>query len=139
MSVSKDGGLTWSDVTDMRYDTGEQFYSPASISRTIRSLKTGKLYWAGNIPDTPPDGNSPRYPLQIVEIDEENPSFKKNTVTVIDDRDPEQDSEFLQLSNFSLLEDRESHHMEVYLTRLGENGGGQDIWTANAYKYTLLF
>jgi hypothetical protein len=138
-SVSRDGGLTWSAVKDMRYDTGEQFYSPASISKTIRSTKTGKLYWVGNIPDTPPDGNSPRYPLQIVEIDEEGPSFKKQSVTVIDDRDPNRDSERLQLSNFSLLEDRETHHMEVYLTKLGERGGGQDIWTADTYKYILEF
>jgi len=138
-SVSRDGGLNWSEVKDIRYDTGEQLYSPASISKTIRSSKTGKLYWVGNIPDIPPNGNSPRYPLQIVEIDEEGPSFKKDTVTMIDDRDPERDSEHLQLSNFSLLDDRETHEMEIYLTRLGENGGGPDIWTANAYKYTLVF
>ncbi len=138
-SVSRDGGLNWSEVKDIRYDTGEQLYSPASIARTIRSSKTGKLYWVGNITDVPPDGNSPRYPLQIVEIDEEGPSFRKDTVTVIDDRNPEQDSEHLQLSNFSLLENRETQEMEVYLTRLGERGGGPDIWTADTYKYTLVF
>ena len=138
-SVSKDGGLNWSEVKDIRYDTGEKLYSPASIARTIRSSKTGKLYWVGNITDVPADGNSPRYPLQIVEIDEEGPSFRKDTVTVIDDRDPEQDSEHLQLSNFSLLENRETQEMEMYLIRLGERGGGPDIWTADAYKYTLVF
>ena len=138
-SVSRDGGLSWSEVKDMRYDTGEQLYSPSSIAKTIRSSKTGKLYWVGNIPDVPPDGNSPRYPLQIVEIDEEGPSFRKDTVTVIDDRDPEKDSEHLQLSNFSLLENRETQEMEIYLIRLGERGGGPDIWTADAYKYTLVF
>jgi len=138
-SASRDGGLTWSEVQDIRYDTGEQLYSPASISRTIRSARTGRLYWMGNIPDVPPDGNSPRYPLQIVEIDEEEPSFKKDTVTLIDDRDPERDSEHLQLSNFSLLEDRETRQMEVYLTRLGARGGGSDVWTADACKYTLVF
>ena len=138
-SVSRDGGLTWSEVRDIRYDTGEELYSPASISKTIRSSKTGKLYWIGNIPSVPPDGNSPRYPLQIVEIDEERPSFRKDTVTVIDDRVPERDSEHLQLSNFSLLEDRETQKMELYLTRLGERGGGPDVWTADAYKYTLAF
>lgn len=138
-SVSKDNGLNWSEVKDIRYDTGEQLYSPASIARTIRSSITGKLYWVGNIPDVPADGNSPRYPLQIVEIDEEGPSFRKDTVTVIDDRDPQQDSGHLQLSNFSLLENRETQEIEVYLTRLGEHGGGPDIWTADAYKYTLVF
>ena len=138
-SVSGDGGHTWSDVQDIRYDTGETLYSPASISRTVRSTKTGRLYFIGNIPDVPPRGNSPRYPLQIVEIDEDGPSFRKDTVTKIDDRDPQRDSEHLQLSNFSLLENRETHELELYLTRLGENGGGADIWTADAYKYSLAF
>ncbi len=138
-SVSRDWGLSWSEVKDIRYDTGEQLYSPASISKTIRSHKTGKLYWVGNIPAVPPSGNSPRYPLQIVEIDEDKLSFIMDTVTVIDDRDTERDSEHLQLSNFSLLENRETQEMEIYLTRLGERGGGQDVWTADAYKYTLVF
>lgn len=137
-SISADGGLTWDSVRDMRYDDGEQFYSSATISKTIRSSKTGKLYWVGNITNEPPKGNSPRYPLQIVEIDEKGPSFLKESLTVIDDRDPSHDSEFLQLSNFSLLEDRETKNLEIYLTRLGENGGGADIWTANSYKYTLV-
>jgi hypothetical protein len=137
-SVSSDGGFTWDDVTDMKYIDGEQFYSSATISKTIRSSKTGKLYWVGNITNVPPKGNSPRYPLQIVEIDEQGPSFRKEGMTVIDDRDPKQDSEFLQLSNFSLLENRETKNLEIYLTRLGENGGGEDTWTANAYKYTLV-
>ena len=138
-SVSRDGGITWDEVKDMRYDTGEQFYSPATIHKTIRSSKTGKLYWVGNINNVPSNGNSPRYPLQIVEIDEKEPSFWKDTVTVIDDRDPGHDSEALQLSNFALLEDRETKNLEIYLTRLGENGGGADIWTANSYRYTLEF
>ncbi len=138
-SVSRDGGLTWDNVKEMRYDTGEQFYSPASVSATIRSNKTGKLYWVGNITEVPAVANSPRFPLVIVEIDEKGPSFIKDTLTVIDDRNPEKDSEHLQLSNFSLLEDRETHNMEIYLTRLGEHGGGNDIWTADAYKYTLIF
>lgn len=135
-SVSGDGGLTWGDITDMRYDTGEQFYSPASDFQTIRSSKTGKLYWVGNICNEPPKGGRPRYPLQIVEIDEDGPSFRKDTVTVIDDRDPERDSELVQFSNFSLFENRETHDMELYMTRLGEN---VDTWRANAYKYTLVF
>lgn len=138
-SVSKDGGLTWSPVEDIRYNTGETLYSPASISHSLRSSKTGKLYWIGNITETPPDGNSPRYPLQIVEVDEEGPSFKKDTVTVIDDRDPERDSVHVQASNFSVLENRETGEVELYLVRLGERGTGVDTWSADAYKYTLTF
>jgi hypothetical protein len=136
-SVSEDGGLTWSEVKDIRYETGEQIYSPASMSATVRSSKNGKLYWIGNISETPVEGNSPRYPLVIVEIDEEKICFRKNTVTIIDDRNPANDSASLQLSNFSILENRETNEIEIYLTRLGEKGGGADIWTAGAYKYTL--
>jgi len=121
----------------MRYDTGEQLYSPASISSTLRSSANNKLYWIGNISDQPVNGNSPRYPLVIVEIDEDRISFRKDTLTIIDDREPEHDSESLQLSNFSIFENRETNEIEIYLLRLGENGGGLDIWTADAYKYTL--
>ena len=137
MSVSQDGGRTWSEVADLRYDTGEQFYAPSTFARMVRSAKTGKLYWVGNICDASPEGNSPRYPLYIAEIDETIPALKRDTLTVIDDRDPARDSEVLQLSNFSLLENRETYELELYLTRLGENGTGDDIWTANAYKYTV--
>lgn len=140
MSLSDDGGRTWSSVTDLRYDTGEQFYSPASIHRMFRHSVTGKLYWIGNICPQPPQGNSPRYPLVIAEVDEAIPALKRDRVTIIDDREPKLDSEHLQLSNFSLLEDRETHQVEIYLTRLGEKGGKKpEIWTADAFKYTLTF
>jgi len=137
ISVSHDRGNTWSEVTDLRYDTGEQIYAPSSHSRMIRSSKTGKLYWVGNISDTPPVANSPRYPLCIAEVDETLPALKRETLTIIDDRDPEHDSEHLQLSNFSLLENRETFELELYLTRLGERGDEPDLWTADAVKYTL--
>lgn len=134
ISVSKDGGKIWSEVRDFRYDTGEQFYSPATHSRMIRSSKTGKLYWLGNISATPPKGNGPRYPLYIAEIDEQKVALKKNTLTVIDDRS-QTDSPQLQLSNFSLLENRETKELELFLTRYGERA--DSIYSANAYRYIL--
>ena len=70
----------------------------------------------------------------IAEVDEKIPALKRATVTLIDDR-REGDSERLQLSNFFLLENREDHSIEVYLTRLGEDP--DDFWGAHAYKYTL--
>ena len=139
MSLSEDGGMTWSPVTDLRYDTGEQFYSPASISKTLRSSKTGKLYYFLNISDTPPEGNDPRYPLQVAQIDEEKGALIKDTVTVIDDRNPLTDSEHLSLSNFGLLEDRETHMVELTMTRLGAKGPVPDLWEADTYKYLIDF
>ena len=139
MSVSEDGGMTWSPVTDLRYDNGEQFYSPATYAKTLRSAKTGKLYCFLNISDTPPQGNGPRYPLQVAQVDEEKVALIKDTVTVIDTRNPEEDSEHLQLTNFSLLEDRETNVVELYLTRLGAKGPEPDLWTADTYKYLIDF
>jgi len=82
-------------------------------------------------------GNSPRYPLQVAEIDENMVCLIKETVTIIDDLIPGLDSTNLQLSNFGLLEDRESHQIELTLTRIGERGGGPNIWDADTYRYII--
>ena len=133
-SVSDDGGLTLSPVQELKYDDGARFYSPSSFHRMIRHSETGRLYWLGNVCPNPPSGNSPRYPLIIAEVDETIPTLKKGTVTVIDDLAAGESAK-LQLSNFSLLENRETHDLEVYLTRLGADP--DDFWGSDAYKYTL--
>ena len=135
ISLSEDGGRTWSAVTDLRYDTGEQFYSPSTLAMLLRHSRTGKLYWFGNITPTPPEGNLPRYPLYVAEVEETIPALKKDTLTVIDDYDPEHDSPKIQFSNFKLLEDRETGEIELYMTRYGERA---EHWLhAAAYKYVL--
>jgi hypothetical protein len=88
----------------------------------------------GNVSRGPASGNGPRYPLYIAEVDETIPALKKATLTVIDDRGPN-DPDSLQLSNFSLLENRRSGDLEIYLTRYGEQT--RNVFSANAYKYTL--
>jgi len=135
-SVSADGGRTLGRPKPWTYDDGIAFFSPSSFHRIIRHSVTGRLYWIGNISPSPPRANSPRYPLVIAEVDEAIPAIRRDTVTVIDDRH-EGDGARLQLSNFSLLENREDHSLEIYLTRLGANPG--DFWGADAYKYTLHF
>jgi hypothetical protein len=136
-SLSTDGGMTLSPVQEWKYDDGLRFYSPSSIHRFIRRSVDKKLYWIGNICPEPPKGNSPRYPLIIAEVDEPRAALKKNTVSVIDDRAPNEGPD-LQLSNFSVFEDRESHNLELYLTKFGADPN--EKWsTADAFKYTLTF
>lgn len=133
-SISEDGGRTLSPVEELKYDDGSSFYSSSTIHRCFRHSMTGKLYWIGNITAVPPDGNWPRYPLVIAEVDEKIPAIRKSTVTRIDDRRPDQ-SAYVEFSNFSLLEDRETHDLEIYLTAFGESL--DHINNANCYKYTL--
>lgn len=134
-SVSEDGGKTLSPVAEWKYADGSSFYSPSSIHRFIRHSQNGKLYWIGNICPNPPSGNSPRYPLIIAEVDEAAAALKKETVTVIDDRGPD-DTAAVQLSNFSLFENKETHAFELYLTKYGQYSA--EVWqTADCYKYLV--
>jgi hypothetical protein len=132
-SLSADGGRTFGAVEEMQYNDGSGFYSPSSYHRMIRHSVTGKLYWIGNISAAPPQGNLPRYPLVIAEVDEAIPALKKNTVTAIDDKRPDQ-NDAIQFSNFSLLEDRESRSLELYMTLYGETASKFD---ADCYKYVV--
>ncbi|REJ96324.1 MAG: exo-alpha-sialidase [Planctomycetota bacterium] len=133
-AVSGDGGLTFSEPAEWKYDDGSSFYSPSSYHRMIRHSETERLYWFGNICEDPPSGNSPRYPLVIAEVDETVPALKRNTVTVIDDRRDDQPAA-LQFSNFSLVEDRETHQFELQLTTYGQDPGS--VYTADNWKYRL--
>jgi hypothetical protein len=101
----------------------------------IRHSVTKKLYWFGNICMTPPSGNSPRYPLVLAEVDETTAALKRSTVTAIDDRQPGQGD--VQFSNFALLENRETHELELYLTTYGQEPNSDDWASADSYKYTL--
>jgi hypothetical protein len=129
-SLSADGGWTLSPVAEWRYDDGTPFFSPSSYHRFLRHSVTGRLHWVGNISATPPVGNGPRYPLVIAEVDEDRAALRRDTVTAIDDRLPGQPE--IELSNFSLLENRETHEVELYLAGYGQNPGGAD-----GYRYTL--
>jgi hypothetical protein len=139
-SISEGGGVTLSPVQELKYDDGTRFYSPSSIHYTIRHSVSGKLYWLANICPEPPHGNEPRYPLVIAEVDETIPVIKRHTVQVIVDRGP-WESEAVQWSNFSPLENRETHELELYMTPIGSKATYQespvDFWEADCYKFTV--
>jgi hypothetical protein len=133
-AVSKDHGRTWSEVRDWRYDTGETFYSPATMAKILRHSQTGKLYWFGNIGRTPPSGNSPRYPMVMAEIDETMPALKKESLTTIDDYDPSRHTPAVQFSNFFVFENRATHQFELYLSPYGQYG---NVYQASVYQYVI--
>jgi hypothetical protein len=71
--------------------------------------------------------------LVIAEVDETIPALRKATVTAIDDRAEGQGN--VQFSNFSLLENWQSHLVEMYLTAYFEDP--TNVNNANCYKYTV--
>jgi len=120
-AYSDDGGKTFTTAEPWHFDDGEVIYSSATISSFIRSSKNGKLYWFGNITSHNAYGNWPRFPLNMVEVDEETGMAKKSSLTVIDtQRDGESDQ--VQLSNFELLEDRETNNIELTLCKICQHG-----------------
>ncbi len=134
ITLSHDGGISWTDAEPWLYDTGENFFSPAAGSRLIRSSKNGKLYWIGNIVPENPDGNRPRHPLQIAEICEEMKAVKTHTMRTIDDRS-ESDSSFVQLSNYRVYEDRETGEFVLLMARYQELG--EKDQTSPSYQYRI--
>ncbi len=142
LCVSEDGGMTWSDPVPLPCDKGEPIESGANGSAFFRSIKTGKLYWMGNlcIHGVRPNGNWPRTPLVIVEVEERLGAtppvvLKRDTITVIDQRRPTE-PEQVQHSNFRFYQDRENGDLVLFLTRYGERSAEQ--WMlADYYRYRV--
>lgn len=135
-SYSDDGGKTFTSPEPWTFDDGEPVYSSATISKFIRSSKNGKLYWIGNVTDKEKTyANFPRYPLHICEVDEERAVLKKDTLTVIDTK-REGESDKVQLSNFTVFEDRETFEFEVCLTKCNQIEGA-NAYFAETWKYRI--
>ena len=115
---SDDNGKTFTDAMPWHFDDGEIVYSSATYSRIIKDERTGKHYWIGNITDHRVSGNYPRYPLQIVELDETYGTAKKESYTVID----------------TILQNRETGRLEVMLTKFGQFQWGEHSPEGNPFK-----
>lgn len=133
---SADGGRTWTPPEPWTYDDGTAFFSPSSCSQLV-SHSSGRLFWIGNISPKNPDGNRPRFPLVIGEVDAQSGRLLRGTVRPIDDRGPG-DGELLSLSNFSAREDRTTGEIVVNLSRLFQHSRpGETDWTSDAYLYRV--
>ena len=140
-SYSDDGGKTFSDPMPWRFDDGEVIYSSATLSQLFQDPRTGKHYWIGTVTDHTAYANFPRYPLNIVELDETYGTAKKATLTVIDTR-RENEPKWIQLSNFNLIQDRETGHLILTLTKVGQFQTGESApegnpFHAEVWRYTI--
>jgi len=137
LSFSEDQGETWTKPVPLPCDKGEAIESSSSGSALFRSIKTGKLYWIGNlcIDGVRPNGNYPRTPLVIAEVQEDPFALKRDTITVIDRQAPGEPPQ-VQHSNFRFYQNRENGDLVLFLTRYQERSAEQ--WMlANYYRYRV--
>jgi hypothetical protein len=131
-SWSDDGGLNWTAPVPWTYTDGGTFYSPSACSQLVEH-SSGRVFWLGNLLPANPAGNRPRYPFVIAEVDRATGLLKRDTVRVVDDRQPGE-SELLTLSNFLAREDRETHEICLHMTRMFAFPDG---WVGDGLLYRL--
>jgi hypothetical protein len=139
-TISRDRGKTWSPIEPWTFDDGSTFFSPSSICMLI-SHSAGKLFWFGNIIPQNGQGNSPRYPLVVGEVDRKTGNLIRSSLTTIADRTAGQ-SDRLQLSNFNLYEDRETRQLVLdlpyfYPAEGKDRRGWSNAWTGDIFRYRI--
>lgn len=136
---SEDGGLNWTQAQPLACDDGTLLQSSATGSALFRSFKNQKLYWIGNLcrEGEQAQGNFPRSPLYIAEVQEEPFALRRDTLTEIAGREAHE-GEAVQNSNFRFYQDRETAEVVLYFTRYGERGSeGRDWMLADCYEYRV--
>ena len=137
LCFSGDDGETWSKPRPLGCSDGEPIESSATGGACFRSIKTGRLYFIGNLcaRGERANGNWPRSPLYIAELQEEPFAIRRDTITVIDERGPD-DSPRTQISNFRYYQDRETGDIAIFATRFGEQDPKH--WKrADYYRYRV--
>lgn len=137
LCLSEDGGDSWNTPAPMAGDDGAPIESSATGCALFRSIHTGKVYFMGNLcmPGEHADGNWPRSPLYIAEVQEDPFVILRETIAVIDERGAD-DGEKTQISNFRYYQDRETPEVAVFATRFGEHADA--AWKqADHYRYRV--
>lgn len=110
-AISEDEGETWSQPQRWKYDDGTSFFSPSSMS-VLLPHSSGRMFWVGNITPENPDGNLPRFPLVIGEVDPQSLQLIRSSVVVVDQKLKEDERQGrLDLSHVHLMEDRETSEL----------------------------
>lgn len=137
LSFSRDDGETWSSPVPLPATGGDPIESGANGSALFRSTKNRKLYWLGNLAlrGERPQGNWPRSPLCLVEVQEEPFALKRETIFAVDERNFN-DSPRVQMSNFRFYQDRENGNLVIFLSRYGELSE-KEWMIAHYYRYRV--
>ncbi len=138
--VSSDMGKTWSDAEPVRYEDGELMYSPACLGHVFRASRNGKCYIITNILEKPSHDCDPRTTLQIAELNPETFRVMRDTVTVIEERDPDLGQpETIRFSNWRRYEDRKTGDIVLLMTACpGDVGRFEECGVPpHSYRYDI--
>ncbi len=137
--ISADGGKTFSEPRPLVYADGQPVWSPSSLAGIIRSSRTRRYYWIGNILDQPSYDSGPRYPLCLAELLPESGRLRRDTVTVIDTLPPDwpaaQSARPRRYTNFGFYEDRYSG--EIVLTLPEQPRTDWADFTSDCFRYRV--
>lgn len=133
--VSHDDGLSWTDPRPWHYSDGTPFFSPSSSPQLTRH-SNGKVYWNGHLTPENPDGNAPRYPLVIGEVDPQSLMLIRESVFTIDTRQPHE-PETISMHRLELHEDRQTGEFVAYMTRCNVDAAG--TYTGDSWEYRIAF
>jgi hypothetical protein len=114
VSVSQDGGYTWSEPEPWTYSDRKPFFSPASMS-VLFTHSNGCIYWIGNLSQSNCRANRPRWPLIIGQVDPKTYGLIRESVLVIDTK--QADEKDINLSHCYAFEDRETGDIVIPTTR----------------------
>lgn len=116
-AVSRDGGLNWSAPEPWTYDDGQPFYSPSAMSTLFRH-SSGRCFWIGNLTTENPKGNLPRFPVVLGEVHPRSLKLIRDSVLLVDtEQETDRSQGRLDLSHFTLFEDRETKEIVLVYPR----------------------
>jgi hypothetical protein len=107
------------------------------MSHVIRSPRTDKVYWLGNVCTAPARTCAPRNRLVIAELDQRKPAVRRDTVTTIDES-PLGGVKEMKYSNYVLYVDRFSRNLIVVMSEMaavGEQAAPDHV--SNGYRYEI--
>ncbi len=136
--VSDDLGQTWSEPQLFRYDDGRQVYCPASLAHLFIG-RNGRLYIITNILDKPSYACDPRTVLQIAQIDQKTFRIIRDSITVIEQRQSEQ-NDLIRFSNWRRYEDRRTGHVMLYMSACPGMEGRHEGCKCppHSYRYEII-
>ena len=112
---------------------GRGFLFPQFVLSAFAPLERQALLAGKHLPRPTRDGNLPRRPFYVGEVDQDTGLLIRDSLILVDDRQPG-DDEILMLSNFYAREDRETRQIALHMTRMF---AFKDGWVGNAYLYRI--